>query len=31
MYKLIITKDKLCVGWDGKVVRKVLDALNGND
>ncbi len=25
-YKLM-----LCVGWDGKVVKEVMNALNGND
>ena len=31
LYKAIITKEMLCVGWDGKVVKKVMNALNGND
>lgn len=28
IYKAIITKDMLCVGWDGKVVKEVMNALN---
>ena len=28
LYKAIITKDKLCLNWDGKVVKKVMNALN---
>ena len=31
LYKAIITKEMLCVGWDGKVVKEVMNALNGND
>lgn len=28
LYKAIITKEMLCVGWDGKVVKDVMNALN---
>ncbi|MCR5848640.1 MAG: Eco57I restriction-modification methylase domain-containing protein [Lachnospiraceae bacterium] len=28
VYKTIITKEMLCVGWDGKVVKDVMNALN---
>lgn len=28
IYKAIITKEMLCVGWDGKVVKEILNALN---
>lgn len=31
IYKAIITKDMLCVGWDGKVVKEVLNALNDGE
>lgn len=31
VYKLFITKDSLCVGYDGKVVNKVMQALVGED
>lgn len=31
LYKAIFTKEMLCVGWDGKVVKEVMNALNGND
>ena len=31
LYKAIITKEMLCVGRDGKVVKEVMNALNGND
>lgn len=27
LYKAVITKEMLCIGWDGKVVRKVLNAI----
>lgn len=25
------TKEMLCVGWDGKVVKEVMNALNANE
>ena len=28
IYKTIITKEMLCVGWDGKVIKKIMNALN---
>lgn len=31
VYKAIITKEMLCVGWDGKVVKEVMNALNANE
>ena len=31
IYKAIITKDMLCVGWDGKVVKEVMNALNDGE
>lgn len=31
VYKAIITKEMLCVGWDGKVVREVMTALNSGE
>lgn len=31
VYKAIITKETLCVGWDGKVVKEVMNALNANE
>ena len=31
LYKSIITKEMLCVGYDGKIVPKVLKALNGEE
>ena len=31
VYKAIITKEMLCVGWDGKVVKEVINALNANE
>lgn len=31
VYKAIITKEMLCVGWDGKVVKEVMNALNVNE
>ncbi len=31
VYKAIITKDMLCVGWDGKVVKKFMNALNDGE
>lgn len=31
IYKAIITKEMLCVGWDGKVVKEVMNALNANE
>ena len=31
VYKAIITKVMLCVGWDGKVVKEVMNALNANE
>lgn len=31
VYKAIITKEMLCVGWDGKVVKEVMNALNTNE
>lgn len=31
IYKAVISKDMLCIGWDGKIVKKVADALNEND
>lgn len=30
-YKAIITKEMLCVGWDGKVVKEVMNALNDGE
>ena len=29
LYKAVITKEMLCVGWDGKVVQRVLEGMNG--
>lgn len=31
IYKAIITKDMLCVGWEGKVVKEVMNALNDGE
>lgn len=31
VYKAIITKEMLCVGWDSKVVKEVMNALNANE
>ena len=31
VYKAIITKEMLCVGWDGKVVKEVMNALNDGE
>lgn len=31
VYKAIITKEMLCVGWDGKVVKEVMNALNEDE
>lgn len=31
VYKAIITKEMLCVGWDGKVAKEVMKALNANE
>lgn len=31
IYKAIITKDMLCTGWDGKVVKEVMNALNDGE
>ena len=31
VYKAIITKEMLCGGWDGKVVKEVMNALNANE
>lgn len=31
VYKAIITKEMLCVGWDDKVVKEVMNALNANE
>lgn len=31
IYKAIITKDMLCVGWDDKVVKEVMNALNDSE
>ena len=31
VYKAIITKEMLCVGWNGKVVKEVMNALNANE
>lgn len=31
LYKAIITKEMLCVGWDGKVVKEVMSALNDSE
>ncbi len=31
LYKAIITKEMLCVGWDDKVVKKVMNALNDGE
>ncbi len=31
VYKAIITKEMLCVGWDGKVVKEIMKALNANE
>lgn len=31
VYKAIIPKEMLCVGWDGKVVKEVMNALNANE
>ena len=31
VYKAIITKEMLCVGWDGKVFKEVMNALNANE
>ena len=31
VYKAIITKEMLCIGWDGKVVKEVMNALNANE
>ena len=31
VYKAIITKEMLCVGWDGKVVKEVMNALYANE
>ena len=31
IYKAIITKDLLCVGWDGKVVKEVMNSLNDGE
>lgn len=31
IYKSIITKDMLCVDWDGKVVKEVMNALNDGE
>ena len=31
VYKAIITKEMICVGWDGKVVKEVMKALNANE
>ena len=31
VYKAIVTKEILCVGWDGKVVKEVMNALNANE
>lgn len=31
IYKAIITKDMICVGWDGKVVKEVMNALNDGE
>lgn len=31
VYKAIITKEMLCIGWDGKVVKEVMKALNANE
>lgn len=31
IYKAIITKEMLCVGWDGKVVKEVMNALNDGE
>lgn len=31
VYKAIITKEMLCVGWDGKVGKEVMNALNANE
>lgn len=31
VYKAIITKEMLCVGWDGKVVKEVMNAFNDGE
>lgn len=31
LYKAIITKEMLCVGWGSNVVKKVMDALNDGE
>lgn len=31
IYKAIITKDMLCVEWDGKIVKKVMSTLNDGE
>ncbi len=31
LYKAVITKEMLCVGWDGKVVKEVMNALSDGE